>query len=159
MTTDTQGDTSQHVANQTGYVEGNQSITASASGTLQTIGINLYAAAGNIRLAIYDDDGGGNANNRLGQSASTPAQMGQNDLSVPGVSIVQGQNYHLDWQVDSNTTSIYYSTTGLAKYKAQAYGDFPNPMGSMSNNTNHMWNMRMTYAPAAPGWIPKVQII
>jgi hypothetical protein len=159
MTTDTQGDTTQHVASQTGYVEGNQSLTASASGTLQTVGINLYAAAGNIRLAIYDDDGSGNANNRLGQSASTPAVVGWQDLAISGVNIVQGQNYHLEWQVDNNTTAIYYGTTGLAKYKSQAYGDFPHPMGSMTNYANHMWNMRMTCAPAAPGWIPKVQII
>jgi hypothetical protein len=159
MTTDTQGDTTQHTGNFTGYVTGNQLLTANASGTLQTVGINLQAAAGNIRLAIYDDDGSGHANNRLGQSASTAAQVGWNDHTISSVSIVEGQNYHLEWQEDNNTTAVYYATTGLAAYKSQAYGDFPNPMGSMSNYANHMWNMRMTYAPAAPGWIPKVQII
>lgn len=148
MTTDTQGDTTQHISSFTGYVAGNPSITASASGTLQTVGINLYAAVGNICLAIYDDDGSGNANNLLGYSASTAAQVGWNDLTMPGVNIVQGTAYHLEWEENNNTTAVYKATTGLAKYKAQAYGSFPNPMGSMTNYANTMWNMRMTYAPA-----------
>lgn len=144
MTTDTQGDTSSNYS-MVGYANANASLTASASGALQSVGVNLQSAAGNICVAIYDDSGG-KPNNLLGTSASQAAVAGWNDIAISGVSITQGQVYHLGYQIDNGGSYVYRSaTSGTCYYKGEPYGTWPNPFSNPSSATT-TWNMRMTYS-------------
>ena len=120
------------------------SITATASGTLSSIGLNLKSAAGNIRVAIWDVSG-----NLLGESSSTTAVVGWNDLAITGVSIVNGTPYRLGYQQDNSSTTVYYEwAPGEESYISQSYGAFPNPLGSPTVG-NFIRNMRMTYNTAS----------
>lgn len=127
-------------------------ITASASGALETVGLDIHAAAGNMRLAIYSDVGGV-PTALLGESASTAiAGTGFQDAAVTGVSIVATAQYWLAFQLDNSGAGPHYDNA--AKYeKNQAYGAYPNPLQG-SSSSNYSPHMRMTYTAAAPTPIP-----
>lgn len=127
-------------------------ITASASGTLNTAGINVNASgSGNIRLAIYSDNSNA-PGTLLGQSASTAAVgTSWNDLAITGVSIVSGNKYWLSFQASAGATTFFYTGTGITQFNvAQAYGTFPTGV-SYSSGTGQGYNMRMSYTQSSTG--------
>jgi hypothetical protein len=151
LTTDTTGGTNGSFGNEnTGYVWANQ-ITASASGTLTTIGLNVSTAAGHICVAIYADSGNKPTGSALGSSASVSAVSGWNDLNVSGsVSIVQNTKYWLVWQCDSSSLIPYAAATGSPETYALVEGTYGNwPSGTWSVGTSQIANLRMTYSSGA----------
>lgn len=142
--TNTIGGTTVNVATQSGYIFG-WAIVASASGTIKTIGMNLKTAAGNIRLALYSTYSGGKFSGLLGQSASTTAVAGWNDLPIGAVSVVKDATYYIVAQLDNNTAAAYYIASGTRIYGTFTYGAFPDPTGSLSEQANILFNMRITY--------------
>ncbi len=111
MTTDTVGGTTAHYVILTDLVA--YAIVASASGTLTSIGVNIFAAAGNIRVCIYSTYSGSKLSGILGQSASTPAVGGWNDLAIPGgVAIVSGTTYYIAVLSDIGSCSFFYINSG-----------------------------------------------
>lgn len=121
-------------------------IVASASGVLQTIGINLQTG-GHNRVAIYSTDGG-TLSGLLAQSADVVAAAGWNDISVPAVNIVGGTAYYIAIQSDS-ATRVYYTATGTRVHVAFTYGSFPDPTGAVTTDT-YSWNMRIKYSTGPP---------
>jgi hypothetical protein len=121
-------------------------ITSSASGTLQTIGVNVYTnpPTGYIRVAIYDN-AGGVAGNLLCESGSIALSgTGWNDVNVSScsLSITTSTNYWLALQSSISSDRFYFSS-GSARQTVQSYGPFPNPFGG--SNAGSRPNMRMTY--------------
>jgi len=129
------------------------SITASASGILTTLGMNIDSASGNIRLAIYSN-GAGKPANLLGESSSTIATAGWNDLTIPGgVSIVASTTYWIAYQQDTGACKIYRQNgeTGIPRrYYSHSYGAFDSTWQADDGDTSNTLNMRMTYTPAPP---------
>jgi hypothetical protein len=143
VTTDTIGDTSANG----NYINGRMDvcpITATDSGTLSSVGINVLTASGNVRVCIYSTRTT-TASGLLGQSASTPVVTGWMDLEITGVSIVQGTTYYLGVQFDDNTAYNYLQWSGTSYYVAMVYGTFPDPSGTLSS-AGFTDNMRMTYS-------------
>jgi preprotein translocase subunit SecG len=121
------------------------SFTASASGTVTAVGLNLVSGAGSCEAALYDG-----SNNLLGSSSSVAcASSGWQDLPLgTPVQITAGTVYKMAFQVSSKNANIYYSASSGAN-QAQvpyAYGAFPNPVQPYSNG--YTWNMRITYVPS-----------
>src|SRR5438105_2807084 len=112
-------------------------ITASATGNLSSVGIDIQnAGSGNVRTAIYTDSAGA-AGTLLGASADTVPSTGWNDLSVTGVSIVAGTPYWIGFQAANNTLHVYKTVATVASlyYFSQAYGAFPTTP-AWTNQTN-----------------------
>ena len=146
-TIDTIGGTTSNANDESGVVYV-FSITASASGTLTSVGLNVESAAGSISIAVYSTLSGTALSGLLGQSASTTAVNGWNDLPISGgISISSGTTYYLAAEV--NYPSLYvYGTTGAFNYFSLSYGTFPSSATVTSNagyGAVSIWNMRMTY--------------
>lgn len=162
MTTDTIGSSGDPRGGWPGYSFAQQ-ITASASGILQTIGVNITLANGNFRVAIYDDDNN-KPGNLLGESASTAAVAGWQDLAIPGgVVIVAATKYWLACQQEPLAIPMRYyfqSGAGLLKrgFYAKTYSAFDAtwPISYLSDNANTA-NWRMTYAGL--GLMPIILIV
>jgi len=121
-------------------------VTATASGTLASVGINVPNAIGNLRVAIYSTYSGGVFSGLLGQSNSISAIAGWNNLSIPGnVAITQGVTYYICVQSDSNP-GYYYALSGTQYYIYQAFGVFTDPSSAVSETTSTA-NMQIIYAP------------
>jgi hypothetical protein len=121
-------------------------ITASASGTLTTIGIYLNAGTtGNLRVGIYSTYSANTFSGLLGQSASTPAAAGWNDLSVTGVTITASATYFLVVESDTSGLQSYYAASGTFYYCAYTFGAFSDPTPTLTSNTGVTHNMRIVY--------------
>jgi hypothetical protein len=108
--------------------------TAVSSATVMTVGINVAAGSGNIRVALYQDSSGA-PGTLLGQSSSTASAMSWNDIAIsPTPNVASGTQYWFAVQVDSNSLSFHYATgsAGSTKLFAQAYGTFPNSFSGSS---------------------------
>jgi hypothetical protein len=120
------------------------SFSASASGTVTKVGINVAGAGGSVMTAIYSDSGG-TPGNVLGTSTSTGAVNGWNDLPLTTpVSMTSGTRYWLAVESSSSSTSLYWAAAGSYYRSGQTYGTFPNPFGTPSS-TSIALNMRITY--------------
>jgi hypothetical protein len=147
MTTDTIGDTSNTTGNY-GQLMG-YPVVASASGTLTSVGINIYNAGGGgtVMVAIYSTmDGTPKFTGLLGQGEADVAS-GWLDIPISGnVSIVQGNTYYICYQVSAAATSNYVNfSTGVQKYLSQSYATFTDPTGTLSDAGASTANMRIIY--------------
>jgi hypothetical protein len=128
--------TTPDIAGGSGYIRWTKFV-ASASGTLTAI--KAYALANdNFRVAIYSDNSG--PDSLLSESNSTAVTSGQwNTISLgTSVSLTNGTAYWLAEQNQANNSSGYRSAAGvLYRYKAVAYGAFPNPASGYSSADNN----------------------
>jgi hypothetical protein len=119
-------------------------IIASASGVLQTIGVNMQTAGGNIRLKLYADSGGV-PGTLLCETNSTACAVGWNDIAPTTLpSIVATTKYWLGVETDNVNPAYYYAGTSGDYYIAHTYGAGPSPYGSGTSIAVTL-NMRMTY--------------
>jgi hypothetical protein len=126
-------------------------VQASKSGTLTSVGVNIFSHAGNVSTAIYSDLAGV-PHTLLGSGSSTAAINGWNDIPIGGsVSIVSGDYYWIGFQCSSNACTFYYNpnvTTYLAN--GQSYITWPNPaIPTLGMTSSAAFNLRMTYTTAA----------
>ena len=126
-------------------------ITASASGSLTSIGVNIKVATSSphIRLGLYSTlTGTPTFSGMMCQSNSTVAVVGWNDLAVSGCSVSVGVMYYPVIQADSSGLNMWLSNSNTTYYVAfGSYGSFPDPTGTLSSFTNTA-NMRITYFSA-----------
>ena len=121
------------------------SLTASASGTLTSVGVNVEGPSSNIETAVYGTLSGGTLSGLLGSSASTAAVAGWNDLPISGgISIVSGTTYYVAFQVSGAGSNLYYVNSGTNYAYIQSYGSFPSST-TVTAGTGTV-NMRMTYS-------------
>ena len=126
-------------------------ITASASGSLTSIGVNIKVATSSphIRLGLYSTlTGTPTFSGMMCQSNSTVAVVGWNDLAVSGCSVSVGVMYYPVIQADSSGLNMWLSNSNTTYYVAfGSYGSFPDPTGTLSSFTDTA-NMRITYFSA-----------
>jgi len=148
-TTDTIGSTSSQLTMGLGTMRV-CAITASASGILSTIGINVQTtSSGHIALAIYTaytGGGTGTLSGKIGYTANTSIVAGWNDLAVIGSpNIVAAHTYYIGYESDDGTTAKFYLAYSGAEYIfIETYNTFPDPTTAY-NTDGATWNMRMTY--------------
>ena len=110
--------------------------TAEDSGTIDTIKVYPKTNGGNVKVAIYDDDGGdGEPGTRLGyNNSSTNCIADQwNDCIISEVEVTEGEDYWIAVASENYGGSSYSGTgTKPVRYKAITYASytFPNPAGS-----------------------------
>ena len=147
--TDTTGGTSGIASQGNGYAYGFP-ITISASGTLQSIGVNWGTApTGHVMVALYTA-GSSKPGSLIVQSASTAVatSSGWQDISVASTSITAG-SYWVAAQIDS-IDSVEFATSSITYYP-KAYGSFDSTWSSSSTQTtSEQWNMRVTYSTGPP---------
>jgi hypothetical protein len=134
LTTTNIGVTNDHGTGATGYLFG-YAITTTVAGLLRSIGVNIYSAAGNIRVGIYSTYSGGKFSGLLWQSASTPVIAGWNDLPVDEVYLAASTTYYLVFQQDNVSLNFYAVASGTQYYCLMAYGPFVDPSAALSTNT------------------------
>lgn len=121
-------------------------VTITASGAIQSIGVNWAGTqTGEVRVALYSA-GSGKPANLLIQSASMSMSTGAGwqDISVSGYSVTPG-SYWIAIQI-STGKSIYYGS-GLRSYYARSYGSFDSSWSTGSSQDAFVqWNLRVTYA-------------
>ena len=153
MTTDTIGSAS-YATTETANYQRYYPLTASASGTLTTVGVNIGTPSGNIRVGIYTtyNAGTGIFSGLLGQSASTAAAAGWNDLSVGGgISIVQGNTYYLVVEPSDGTTNTFEAVASgtFYYYTSGSYAAFTDPSGASTIGSGETVNMRIIYSSSS----------
>ena len=125
-------------------------ITPSKSGVLQSINVNVYTAAGNIRVGAYSGYAGGVFSGLISQSSSTAVSTtGMLYVPVSAAPVTKGVPIYLSIQRDNNSFSAYAVAAGTLYYASQAYGPFPDPTGSLSTVT-YTFNMGITYTVTGP---------
>lgn len=143
LVTDTIGDTT----GQYGYVACAFafSITASQSGSLQTIGVNFPSSGGRVAVAIYSDNSN-RPGSLLASSAIATATKGWNDVAVTSITIVAGTKYWLAFQTTASQVYGSTSTQDTEAYYGQAFSTtFPGGSFYTSPVGGHIANLRMTY--------------
>lgn len=132
-----------------GYL-GASKYTLGEEGQISSISLYLYAAAGNIRLAIYTDDGG--APDALQcESGIEGAGVGWNTIDTTTTPTLSAGTYWLAWQVDNVSTNIS-ALDGDANqhaYVTHTWGAFPDPFGSPSYDI-YAYSIYATYGVPAP---------
>ena len=151
ITTDTIGGTTSNTNSFNGYVYASR-ITASASGLLQTLGINIQYAdsgLGHVRLALYSDNGTGTKpSSLLAETASTTLALGWNDpATTTSTSIAVGTYYWIAFQIDDQQIGVYYIAGSFRDY-VKSYGAFDATWNTSDDGNTLTINSRMTYESA-----------
>lgn len=133
-------------------------ITASATGILQTVGIDWQGteAGYSVEVALYANTGSGtNLTSRLSDSGVVSANSvaGYQDIAVsPAYKVTVGTTYDLAWVVTkagcSGAGKSIYENSTLFGYSAVWYShsSLDNPWGGGSTSyTEFVYNLRMTY--------------
>ena len=125
-------------------------ITASASGTLSTLGFRAVSVTGSphLNLALYSTY---NSSKFSGLKCSTGSQIpvnGWNDWSCSGGTITATTTYYISYDGDSTNEGHYYAAGGTQYYVALAFASFPpDPSATLSSNS-YTITLRMTYSSA-----------
>ena len=122
----TSGSTTSIPANLTAYIYCSKLSIGIIGQYYDRVAHNVFTAAGNIRMAVYQDNGGSpSIPNTLYQqtsSAATTADFTYRLLTE--FALTTSQNWTA-FQTDSSTTAIYErNAANMGGYKAQAYGVF-----------------------------------
>jgi hypothetical protein len=113
---------------------------------LQTVGVELGAVSGNVETALYSTLSGTQVSGLIGQSSSTTAVSGWDNLAIPvDYEIIAGTTYYLSVQVDNVNTVIYYSCS-VIMYELDNYNywSFPTVATPVVVTTSSLF-MCLTY--------------
>ena len=104
--------------------------TAAKTGSITHIAVPVLGA-GNVRVAVYDDDGAaGEPLTLLGESASTAVTATAGFQMIPlaaAVAVTAGLDYYLGFNTSANSTLRYKASAGITRYKAKAFAAFDSP--------------------------------
>jgi len=123
----------------------------SEEGQISSISLYLYAAAGNIRFAIYTDDAG--APDALQcETGIESAGVGWNTIDTTTNPTLPAGNYWLAWQVDSDTSnlSVLNGDANQHAYLSHAWGAFPDPFGTPDAYQAYAYSIYATYGAPPP---------
>jgi hypothetical protein len=127
-------------------------LTASASGTLQTLNVNVNAVSGTkqITLALYTTYSGGKCSGLIATGTAV-MDVGWNYISVTSTSITQGVTYYIAVAIADAGTKIYYLSGSGQRYYRSGF-TFSDPTGSLSDGGGNCFIMGITYQTTAPGY-------
>lgn len=108
---------------------------------ITAVGLQISAAAGNVRVKVYQDDGNlGEPKTLLGESGSISVPgtgWREFSLTVPAVIPASG-NVWAGWETDNNALITFAKAVGVANSTdqvAHTYGSGPNPFGVVTGST------------------------
>ena len=91
-------------------------------------------ASGNVKVAIYEDNGGSPGDLKTAMNTGQPVTAGQwNTLSFTSTDLTEGTSYWLAYIADTTGAGQFHTGGGSMKYKGgMTYGtfSFPNPAGT-----------------------------
>ena len=111
--------------------------TAEANGSLSQIRVKC-GAAGNVKVAIYNDNSGSPGSLRSSLNTDTPVVSGWNQINITPTQVSAGTPYWLALISDSRCVG-YKSTGGTGRYKSASYSNFtfPNTPSGLSSWTGY----------------------
>jgi hypothetical protein len=144
--TDTIGSTATTNLNFCGDYIAGFDISASASGTLSSLGINIYSTNGKqIKLGLYSGSCSSNGS-LIASTGLTASTTGWNDLSVSGGSVSQGL-YCIAVEDGGGAVVTYYNSgTGTMCHPSSSYPSLPSTFPSGGCESWTTIHMRMTYS-------------
>ena len=143
----TTGDTSSHTTGWSEQIAGAK-VSATANRCYDRIACNIFSAAGNQRLGVYDNGGGGGdtATNLLIETTSHTAVTGFNWKNVTEFTIPDT----IEWIVqnsDSASIDIYYGSTGTREgLNPYVYTTFLNPLVGETYASNYIINYKIGHS-------------
>ncbi len=143
-----------HSGSQKGFVKGTK-ITLANPASVSNVWFYSHAAAGNLRLGVYDNH---SPKNLLWQSGSISNTVAGGWIAAPiaagapgGLALAPG-TYWLTWQVDTtyDVPSYAAGASGDGFFVGQTFGAFPATIAG-ATNSSETWSIYLDYArPAAP---------
>ncbi|MCX6899401.1 MAG: M6 family metalloprotease domain-containing protein, partial [Verrucomicrobia bacterium] len=142
-----------HSGSQKGFIKGTKVTLDTAAGVSNVV-FYSHAAAGNVRLGIYDN---ASPKHLLWQSGSVTNIAANAWITVPitdgapsSLSLAPG-TYWIAWQVDSTADVPSYTagSSGDGFYFAQSYGDYPATL-SGEQSSSEKWSAYFSYEISLP---------
>jgi hypothetical protein len=138
---------------QKGFIKGTKT-TLNDPAVVTNVFFYSHVAAGNVRLAIYDN---GSPKNLLWQSAVISNSAAANWLAAPIASGTPGSlilvpgTYWLAWQVDTtyDVPSYVPGGSGDGFFLSQNFGGFPTTLAG-EQSSSETWSMYFNYLPPVP---------
>ena len=116
-----------------------QDAVLAQGGTLQTLSMYFIAAAGNVRLGVYDS-----TNHIIVQTASFAPVAGWNTQPVGHMAIPAG-TYRLAYEPSSgNLTFPVDQGSGSCRWAAQAFGAMPATFPPIAGSNSCHWSLYAT---------------
>src|SRR5713101_504527 len=110
---------------------------------IDQVAINVFAASGNVRYKVYQDDGAGGApSTLLAESNSFAATVGTTyNLLNTQATIPASGNVWVGFETDSLSLDIYYTSTvaGTRAAELHTFGTGPNPFVTGVSVASPMW--------------------
>ncbi|PWU18888.1 MAG: hypothetical protein C5B49_06500 [Bdellovibrio sp.] len=111
-----------------------QQASLSQSATLQSLSFYVTAAAGKLRLGVYDASGsGGSPGKKLAETPEITPVVGWNTANVVSQVALPAGTYWLAYATNSNSLGFRNSQTGLSRYYAATYGVLPATFATSSS--------------------------
>ena len=126
-------------------------ITASGSGTLQNVGINVSTPSGTFTMGLWSDSAGA-PNNLLGNSPVVSMSSGWNNEIIPGsVSITLGTTYWIGIDTSDAAAAIFVAgfTTPTCVTAVLTYPSYPSPPTCVYQGPDSNYNEQMTYGSSS----------
>lgn len=130
-----------------------QSAQLSASGTVQSISFYITAAAGNLRLGIYDATGPSSGpGQKKAETASFTAVTGWNTQPVVTPVSLSAGTYWLAYLPSDNNLAFVKGTdsTSSGRYYGFSYGPMPSVFSTTPSTTGSHWSLYATLSTGAP---------
>lgn len=130
------------------HLEAGKCTTFTAQAWYDQIKFSLGAAAGNVRVGLYDNNAGA-PNNLLGESASLTAVANYTTNYPITECQVLATTAWITHNQDSNGSqwNFWDNGTGIRYYRSGfAYSAFPNPWGGTDNDTNNAPKMKASHS-------------
>jgi hypothetical protein len=142
-----------HSGSQKGFIKGTK-VTVPGAAIVSNVWFYSHAAAGNLRLGIYDNQSpknllwqsGAISNTAAGSWITAPVAAGQ-----PSTLVLVPGTYWLAWQVDNTYDAPSYTagTNGEGFFFSQNFGSFPATL-SGGQSSAETWSMYLDYAQLFP---------
>jgi len=155
VTTDTLADNSANGTMSTGELFVFGQLTASLSGFIISLGLNVQTtASANGYICIYNDNAGTpKLGALLAKTGNFSFALGWNDI-VPALNnlpIIAGNKYWFGLETSSASAKYYWKATGTYYHVAEALGTIPDPYpNTASALANVTLNMRVSYLLGTP---------
>ncbi len=131
-----------------------QPVTLNQTATLQSLSFYVTAAAGSLRLGVYDASGsGGTPGSKKAETASLVATTGWNTANViTPVSLSPGNYYLAYLPSDNNLSFVKAVTGGTSLYYSYNYGALPATFSTSASTTGSHWSFygTLTVQSSAP---------
>lgn len=129
--------------------------TAESDGTVTTFNVEC-SGSGNVKVAIYQDDGGEPGVLLNAVEESQAVEEGWNTITFPDTNVTEDSNYWLAANSNAGIIAIYNEEPSNSRNKTASYSDFefPNPAGTgFTSEITEQYAFACYSAGAPPGFV------